>query len=1088
VATIVGARSRVNPLPRRAIDAPPRAHYDADFVDTRSPHRAIVFGILVCFFFSGAAGLIYQVAWSKALGLIFGHTVYAIATVLAVFMGGLALGSAWLGRWCERHARPVSLYGWIELGVAVTGAMSLAGLAGVRALYVAAYPAVGGSPAALLVLRFVGAAVVLFLPTFLMGGTLPILVRGLTRSAAELGSRVSRLYWVNTAGAVAGTLAAGFLFLPTMGLRLTLAVAVSLNVLAGTSALLLGRLIAAEGDAATQDVAAGPRAEMAPAGSSPQRLQLLLTGFAVVGATAMAYEIGWTRLLATTLGSSTYAFTLMLATFLAGLVLGSLLFERWLARTGGVRLSTFAFTQTLTAVATLLFLVFFQQLPRVVPPLLHATHESFGGLVLAQFITTALAMLPAATVFGFNFPAVTLLIAGGETPGGHATAVGRAYAANTLGAIVGATSTGFWLVPKFGSFRVVALAAGVNLLLALLLELRSGAPRRLLPAATNATLLVAVATVAWSGAFYNRTLATFGTVLYWNLYEGRLTLAETAATTDIVFAADGLNASISVARAEDYIALRTNGKVDASNRDATTQLLVGHLGAIFHPALRRVLVIGFGSGMTVSALARYADVEHIDCVEIEPAVIRAAAYLESLNRGVLRDPRLRVILDDARNFLLTSRERYDLIISEPSNPWIAGVATLFTEEFYRAARARLAAGGIFVQWVQAYSLYPEDLRMVLGTFVPQFPQVTLWHGDAPDLLLLARTTPEPLRFDRLHYQWSNSALRADYQSLGLRRPEGLLAFYLLDDGDLRRLASGMQRNTDDRTALEYRAPRALLAKNLEDKNRQVILEYQQDLLPADVPGADRPTVLEAAAETMLNLDEKDEAERFLAPLDDDPPTFSLELLRGRLALAREQLSKAKESFQTALRLDPRSLDAAQGLAEVARRQGQSDTAQLLLRQILARDEQFISAFHTMMLLARDRKDWPEAAAWQLRRITVEPTAGAEHYARLGELLLRAGDFAGAERALNTALEREPYSYDAHRYLATLCRVRRLWPQARTHLEFIVRYSPDVDAEIYTALAEVDREMGDPTAAMEILRKGRRIFPADAELRRLAPLD
>jgi spermidine synthase len=1058
-------------------------------VSTAPLRRAVAFGILLCFFSSGAAGLVYQVAWSKALGLVFGHTVYAIATVLAVFMGGLALGSAWLGRWSERHARPVALYGWIELGVAATGALSLAGLAGVRALYLATYHMVAGSAAALLALRFAGAAIVLFLPTFLMGGTLPMLVRGLTRSSAELGFRVSRLYWVNTAGAVAGTLAAGFLFLPAMGLRLTVAAAVALNVLAGSAALLLSGSVS-KMDPATLEAAAATPAQIGSAAPQPSP-RFLLASFAVVGATAMAYEIGWTRLLATTLGSSTYAFTLMLATFLAGLALGSALFERWLARSRPVRLGTFARTQTLTAAAALLFLIFFQQLPRVVPPLLRATHESFGGLVCAQFLTSALAMLPAATIFGFNFPAVTLLIAGrGETAGHHAAAVGRAYAANTLGAIAGAVATGFWLVPWLGSFRVIALAAAANLLLAVALELRSDAPRfrRRLAAAADAALLAVVVAAGWSGAFYNRTLATFGTVLYWNLYRGRLTLAETAATTDIVFAADGLNASISVARAEDYLALRTNGKVDASNRDATTQLLVGHLGAIFHAAPRRVLVIGFGSGMTVSAVARYPEVERIDCVEIEPAVIRAAAYLEPLNRGVLRDPRLRVVLDDARNFLLTTREKYDLIISEPSNPWIAGVATLFTGEYYRAARARLAPGGVFVQWVQAYSLYPEDLRMVLATFVPQFPRVTLWHGDAPDLLLLAQTAPAPLGLDRLRALWPNAALRADYEALGLRRPEGLLAFYLLDDADLRRLATGAQRNTDDRTLLEYRAPRALLAKNLEDSNRKGILEYQQDLLPPEVPAARRAVVLAAAAETMLNLDEKEEAERFLAPLDDALATVLLELLRGRLALARESLSAAEVNFKTALQLDPSSLEPAQGLADVARHRGEHPSAELLLRQILARDPEYVPALDAMMSLAREHKDWQRAADWQTRRIAADRAAGAEQYSRLGELLLRSGDLVGAERALGTALEREPYSYDAHRNLAELYRLRKLWPQARQHLEFIVRYSPDENAEVYAALAEVDRAMGDASAATEILRKGLRIFPHNAELRNLSPLD
>ncbi len=1064
------------------VDALRPPHYDASTVSHSSACRATLYTILLCFFFSGAAGLVYQVAWGKALGLIFGHTVYAIATVLAAFMGGLALGSAWLGQWSERHAHPLLLYAWLELGIAATGALSLAGLAGVRSLYLASYHAVAGSAVALLALRFVAAAIVLLLPTFLMGGTLPVLVRALTRSSSELGARVSRLYWVNTAGAVAGTLAAGFFLLPAVGLRRTVAAAVALNVLAGAVALLLSR--SASAAAATPGVATVPAPDASVAAS---KSGLLLASFAAVGATAMAYEISWTRLLATIVGSSTYAFTLMLATFLAGIVLGSALFEQWFARTHAVCFHTFAVTQTMTAVAAALFLVFFQQLPRVVPPLLRATQETFGGLVLAQFVTSALAMLPAAIVFGFNFPAVTLLIAAREeTFRGRAASVGRAYAANTLGAIAGATASGFWLVPRLGSFRVVALAAAVNLLLAAMLELRS-TPRRFPLAAVDLALVAVVAAVVWSGAFYDQTLATFGTVLYWNHYEGRLTLPETAATTDIVFAADGLNASISVARTEDYLALRTNGKVDASNRDAVTQLLVGHLGAVFHAGPRRALVIGFGSGMTVSALARYPEVEHIDCVEIEPAVIRAAPYLEPLNRGVLRDPRLRMILDDARNFLLTTREKYDLIVSEPSNPWIAGVAALFTEEYYRAARARLAPGGVFVQWVQAYSLYPEDLRMVLATFVSQFPQVTMWHGDAPDLLLLAHSEWAPLRFDRFRALWANAALRADFESLGLRRPEGLIAFYLLGDAELRRLAVSSLRNTDDHTRLEYRAPRALLAKQLEQKNRELILDYQESELPPDWPRSRRAPALAAAAEAMLNLDEKEEADRFLNMLADDPPTAERELLRGRLELAHDRLPEAKAAFELALRLDRNSLEAAHGLAEVARRRGDAATAELLLRQILARNPNFVPALHDMMLIERDRKASPQAAHWQARRIAADSAAGPDEYCRLGEILVRMGELQRGERAFLTALEREPYSYAAHRNLGELYRQRKLWPQARAHLEFVVRYFPDVDPDTLVSLAEVYRAIGETAAAAAIVRKARRIFPGDADLRRLAPV-
>src|SRR6267378_3500755 len=371
---------------------------------TKSPPRQKFLAILACFFFSGAAGLIYQVAWGKALGLIFGHTVYAIATVLGVFMAGLAAGSAYIGRSSEQHVEPVVLYSWIEFLVAVTGAFSLVGLAGVRSLYVVAYQSVIGLQPLLLALRFFGTTVVLFMPTFLMGGTLPILVRGITRNSAELGTRVSQLYWINTLGAVAGTLISGFVLLPELGLRMTFASGVALNILAGLVALRVSK-----GSGNPRDVRGSPSI-VTSAAVDPQQLTFafLLFLFAVVGSTALAYEIAWTRLLAITISSSTYAFTLMLATFLAGTVIGSAFFQRFFASSGRISLTTFSRTQTGIAIAALSSLIFFHWIPAVIPPLLRATHQTFSGLVLAQFVTSALTVLPVATIFGFNFPMVVV--------------------------------------------------------------------------------------------------------------------------------------------------------------------------------------------------------------------------------------------------------------------------------------------------------------------------------------------------------------------------------------------------------------------------------------------------------------------------------------------------------------------------------------------------------------------------------------------------------------------------------------------------------------------------------------------------------
>src|SRR5260370_17460487 len=534
----------------------------------KSLPRQKFLAILVCFFFSGAAGLIYQVAWGKALGLIFGHTVYGIGRVLRVVMAGLAAGSACIGRWCERHSEPVALYAWIEFLVAATGAFSLAGLAGVRALYVATYLSVSGLQPLLLALRFFGATVVLFLPTFLMGGTLPILVRGITRNSAELGVRVSQLYWVNTLGAVAGTLLAGFVLRPEMGVGVVVASAVALNVIAG----LIARRIAKE-LSNPQGLKASP-STVASATADPQQptFALLLFLFAVVGSTAFAYEIAWTRLLAITIGSSTYAFTLMLATFLAGTVIGSAFFQHYFASSGLVSLTTFSRTQTWVGIAALTSLVLFHWIPAVIPPLLRATHQTFGGLVLAQFVTSALTVLPVATIFGFNFPMVVVLLdRSARANAGRSATVGRAYAANTFGGIVGSLITGFWLVPWLGSFRVIAAAAGVNLLLAVALIFCSS-ERRVLALAMNLLCLLIAFVIGSSSFFYNRALLSLSAVLYGNSYQGHLTLGEISATNDLVFVADGVNDSIAVFRSDNYLALRINGKVDASPGDSRTHL------------------------------------------------------------------------------------------------------------------------------------------------------------------------------------------------------------------------------------------------------------------------------------------------------------------------------------------------------------------------------------------------------------------------------------------------------------------------------------------------------------------------------------
>ncbi|MGA8025537.1 MAG: fused MFS/spermidine synthase [Bryobacteraceae bacterium] len=1036
-----------------------------------------LFRILACFFLSGMAGLIYQVAWVKALGLIFGHAVYAVATVLAVFMGALAAGSAYLGRWSERHPDPVALYARLEFLAGLTGALSLAGLHGVHLLYAASYPALGDSRPLLLGMRFLGAAVVLFVPTFLMGGTFPILVSGTANSDNEVAKRVSQLYWSNAVGAVSGTLLAGFALLPVLGLRLTILSAAALNGIAGLIALFVRkRTTDAPGKKAL------PRAAKSTIASSEQRpFYALLFFFGVVGCTAFAYEIAWTRLLAIAIGSSTYAFTLMLAAFLAGLAIGSALFQLFVSRSGPASMTTLSWVQIAIALAALSSLIAFHWIPELIAPLLRATGRTFSGLVMTQLVAAALTVLPAAIVFGFNFPMVIDLIYRDARGRSNASApVGTAYAANTAGAIAGSMLTGFWLIPWLGSFHVIAAVAAVNLLLALSIHV-SSPPRRLLFVATDCLLLAAAFLVASSSFLGDQRLLSLSAVLYGSSYQGRLTLAEIAATKDLVFTAEGVNDSIAVVRTDGEVALRVNGKVDASTEDIPTQLLLGHLGAAFHPSPRRVLVIGFGSGMTASAVARYPDVQEIDCVEIEPAVIRAAPYLDTLNRNVLSDPRVHVISDDARNFLLTSREKYDLIISEPSNPWIAGIATLFTDEYYAAARQRLRPNGRFVQWVQAYSLAPGDLRMIAGTFARHFPEVTLWRAGETDLLLLGRTDPSPFKFDRLRSLWGNTALRQDFASLDIHQPEGLVAYFLLDDAGVRQLAKNGILNTDDRTALEYRAPRSLLSSDLIEIDQKLIAKFRRGPLPEHLDPSEKQHAAEAGLTTALDLNDAANAEAFLKALGSEPESSALAIAKGRLALLQGAVSQAKTFFEAAARSDPESPEAADWLARAEHLSGDDDAALSTIDRILQSHPQFLPALEDQMKLAADRGDFQTALSAQLKRMALMPDPPAYEYGRLGALWLKTPDFAKAESALLKGLAKNRYCYACHFELGELYVANGKFLLARRNFQWVVRFFPDSDAAAFRSLVGIDLLLRDTQSAKAVLKEGLRLFPDDAAL-------
>ncbi|HLZ12474.1 MAG TPA: fused MFS/spermidine synthase [Candidatus Acidoferrum sp.] len=1053
------------------------ARPQAEFPNRSTPpgYRLLQF----CFFLSGAAGLIYQVAWTKSLGLLFGYTAYSTATAIAVFMAGLALGSYFIGKRRESSADSVRIYAWLEMGVGFGGALSIGGLALVRAVYLDLHPWMEGSRFLLLGFRVLGAALVLGIPTFLMGGTFPVLMRGMVRRAHELAQRAGRMYAINTLGAVFGTIGAGFFLLPFIGLRLSVFSAALLNFAAAGLAFHIASPV---GISKPADITPEKIAASIGGGISGARVRWLLVAFALVGFLGVAYEVAWTRMLATFIGSSTYSFTLMLATFLLGIVLGSAIFARYFSQSRFISLGAFAWTQSGIAVLALCFLFFFREWPALISAILRATSNSFAGMLLAQFAISALAMLPVAILFGVAFPLVVSLVAGNGSAESAGSSVGRAYAANTAGAIAGALLAGFVLLPAVGSFRLILLLAAGNALLAGALCIIP-ANRNWTAALANAAVLAVVVYVGWSNTFYSRTIAGFGALLYGNFHDQRLTVKEIADTEDVVFFEDGVNASISVTRSDDYVALKTNGKVDASNLDSSTQLLLGDLGAVFHPQPKRVLLVGLGGGMTASAVSRFPDVERIDCAEIEPAVLHAQPFLAPLNRGVLSDTRFHLIFDDARNFLQTAREPYDLIVSEPSNPWIAGVSALYTTEFYAALRKKLAPGGVFVQWIQAYGLAPDDFRMIVASASPHFAELSLWRSGGRDYLLLARTEKSDFAFERSRKLWGDAALFQDFESLHLTAPEAWPVYFRLNDAELRTLSAGAQLNTDDRTRLEYDAPKRLLAETLTDELASLVASLQTSVMPKNLNAADRPLTRLAAAESALDLNDPRAAE-LVAEAGNIAPPGRIAYLKGRLALQKNRPEEAIALLREAAKENANQLNVMYWLAYAEAQFGQAQAASDLLEAILKLAPHDKLALRALVRLAQQSGDWGRAIGFEIRLVDAEAHLNASSLCALGDLYLRKGDRGAAEQPFREGLQRDPYAYLCHRDLGELLRANGRLAEAESELDFVATHFPEADGKTFASLALLYKAEGKLSQARQALAKGRRIFPEDALLRKM----
>jgi len=945
--------------------------------DTRSRRL-----LLLLFALSGVSGLIYQVIWARQLTLVFGSTSAAITSVLAAFMLGLALGSHAAGRWARRWGNPLRAYGLIELGIAAYAVAFPFLLEVLTLVHVPLFRLLAEAPIALGLVRVILVAGLLLPPTMLMGASLPLLTRALVSDVSRLGREAGTLYGLNALGAAAGVYLATFFLIPNVGLTGGWLSAAALNAAVGGAALRWAR---------RWPPIPGVRNSADASPDTPWQWTVVIA-YGCSGLAALGYEVVWTRLLVLLFGSSVYAFAVMLAGFLLGLGLGGLV-GGWLTGRGQHPVVLAAALQVIIGATVLAGAPWFDRLPRLFLEAFRVTGGTWWALTTLEFLMAFGLMIVPTTAMGATFPFVARIL-GAEH--GAEGAVGYAYAANTYGAIVGAATTGFALIPWLGFRGSLVVLACLNTLAACLLLVRATSPggwlRWVLPLPAVALAAVVSALPPWSA----KVMAS-GVYVYADRYSAG-GFERMLDPQRVLFHREGMTATVTVIEGR-YRFLRINGKTDAGDSpDNLTQRLLAHVPLLLHPEPRSVLVVGLGTGITLGTTLLHP-IDRADTVEISSEVVEASRFFVEPNGAALQDRRTRLRVLDARTWLMAGTTKYDVIISEPSNPWQTGNATLFTLEHYRLTRARLAPGGLFCQWLPFYRMDEADFAAALRTFQTVFPDLTVWFSGG-DVLLVGWTRPPAVDTPRFLARSADARITRSLQETGIRDGPALLGFFMLDPERVREFAGvGWPLHTDTYPLLEFSAPKTLYRESAPQiLSRLRRLAGRSSLPLTGAQGRERASMLEAIGRQKLLL-------------------------------------KMPEAAITAL-------------AE-AERTGGGDPSVLRRLQGFAWND---------VAIARAREgDRHEAAAafdQALLRVADEP----QIHLNLGLLALHQfGEFDRAERHLRAALRLRPDYRDALVPLAALLATQQRWVEAEASWRDILKIDPDnSDARRGLAAAELAR--------------------------------
>lgn len=764
--------------------------------------------VLLLFFCSGATALVYEVVWSKFLSQMFGSTIYAQTAVLAVFMGGLALGNKLFGRWADKSLRPVRAYGLLEIAIGVYALLFPLIDRVVDRIFIAIGSGLIDHAGLLFALKAVLAAVLLLGPTILMGGTLPLMAAWLQKSASsDAGRRSARFYSVNSLGAVTGSALAGFFLVQHYGMIATLYITATVNIVLGLAAMFIGREVVTR----TSDLRPPPSAPQTPDPKPQTPTSLRYAGLivALTGAVSMGLEILASRSLALIFGSSLQSFAVVLIAFILGIGLGS----AWIASPGRRIRSNEGMMIVLLGIAAAWVAILVMNIESWVDFYRIARTgiaRTPVGYVIHQFLTVTIALVvlgvPAACI-GAVLPLMIRAVSGeGKLLGQR---VGVLLTWNTLGCVLGVLLTGFFLMPAFGlrhAFGVLALTlAVVALILALGRRTRLGLAGAVF-ACGLAGLLFFQDDLGWKNVLSSGVFRMWETKFDPHLMPARKERVK------IVFYEDGSDATVTVDKTDGFyepvsIGMRINGKTEASMSDLGTQFLCSHIPMLAKPGAKDVFVLGLASGMTATVPLTYP-IERLDVAENCEPVIKASHFFDEWNRNVLKDPRTHLWREDGRTVLKLRPQLYDVIITQPSNPWFVGTGSVFSKEYYDVTASRLKPGGIVAQWVQLYETQDEIVELVLRTFGSVFPYTEIWDTAGGDILLLGSKQPWASNPDVFRRGFAIERVRLDMQMIDIFSPELLFARQIASQRTAFAIPSAGPIQSDRHPILEYVAPKA----------------------------------------------------------------------------------------------------------------------------------------------------------------------------------------------------------------------------------------------------------------------------------------